>query len=1180
MDRPAQKQHLASSAANPLFMLLNRTVNLLVLLLVLQLSALSQSTPKTLLWRISGHGLQQPSYLYGTMHLTDKRLFMFGDSVYHAIEQSAGLAIEVNPDEMAAYLVNNMFDQLENSKKLQSLLKEKDFDKYSSSLAKKFNKPAADITTADVVKEKNKWMSEYMEKGEMPTFVDAYLYNIARRQGKWLGGIEDIADQAGLLEDMVDKSDIDDLLATTDDGNTVAVNKGMKRMIDLYTDQDLDGIEAFSNGGSTPEKRDRLLIQRNIKMARRMDSLMNLRTMFLAVGAAHLPGETGVIYLLRQRGFTVEPVFSSQKIDVKNYTFKEVQIPWVPVEDADGLYKTMMPGNPATVKIKNLVDMKFLLDISTMTAYCSMAVTNPGGDVNKDSLYKNMSMRMFQTDKPLPFVNIVQHGVPGKEYVQEKKGANLRLQLFLYNKTVYVSLMYSMKAAGMHTADADQFFSAMNINKNISFTARTSQFVDSVMGLRLLSPAALTYNKKLSNYTSEGWNVSAFSGTDLSRGAYLFLYSKELKAPNYIPAESIIDTDLYNNLKIQYTDIVQQERWLQGSKITMLTGRNIQQPSFYMSTASVVRNGRNIVLLVIADSAQLHSPAIDSLFSSWQFIPHPAKPWKTFSTTGNAFTSMAPAPFNTYIAAKSNHTQYYSYDTSTAVTYNIIPDTLSKYFWVKDDSTFWNARVRDNAGQDSLVEKKSISNGDLQGIELLTREPSSVSLFKRIRVLLDGNRMYRLFVSAERDFLYSSEVNRFFTDFRANNISADVHFINTAKTRLLLQDIAGTDSATRYKAFEGLQQAAFAENDRDALQQALFSQYRSFYDTSTSTRVNEHIAEKLQALNDSSATIAFAKNTYHRFTENQDDNKNTCLYLLAGLRTKESYAALAELLAAPPRQPFSYSFTGALRDSLPLTATLYPALQRLAADTLYGARVASIANNLLDSGLLKLEAVKPAEKDFISVSAQMLRPLLSGGDLDYDLYKLLQLLGRWGDAPANNAIRAYLPANKLPWLQKKAALLLVKNGQPVPATLLDKFAADREMRISLYEELAELNKKSLFPAKYANQPAFAEAALYNYLTDDDMELSALRFITKQTAVYKKKTYTFYLYRVEMEEAEGPVTYLGVQGGYTVNGKGLETALDISGVHYQEKFDAKKMNSQLAAYLKNIEKEAAKEAGTE
>ena len=59
--------------------------------------AAQDTSSKTLLWRISGSGLQKPSYLYGTMHLKDRRLFFFGDSVYKSLEASEGFAMEIDP---------------------------------------------------------------------------------------------------------------------------------------------------------------------------------------------------------------------------------------------------------------------------------------------------------------------------------------------------------------------------------------------------------------------------------------------------------------------------------------------------------------------------------------------------------------------------------------------------------------------------------------------------------------------------------------------------------------------------------------------------------------------------------------------------------------------------------------------------------------------------------------------------------------------------------------------------------------------------------------------------------------------------------------------------------------------------------------------------------------------------
>jgi hypothetical protein len=57
-------------------------------------------------------------------------------------------------------------------------------------------------------------------------------------------------------------------------------------------------------------------------MAKRLDSLAHIRTMFFTMGVAHLSGDGGVIELLKQKGFTVEPVFSSKKFHQINILMK------------------------------------------------------------------------------------------------------------------------------------------------------------------------------------------------------------------------------------------------------------------------------------------------------------------------------------------------------------------------------------------------------------------------------------------------------------------------------------------------------------------------------------------------------------------------------------------------------------------------------------------------------------------------------------------------------------------------------------------------------------------------------------------------------------------------------------------------------------------------------------------
>jgi uncharacterized protein YbaP (TraB family) len=157
-------------------------------------NASAQRLPNTLLWKISGHGLQKPSYLYGTFHLTDEKLFNLGDSLYNAIEHSDGFAIEVSPNEMMPYIMDMIRKEIKNSRRIKEMLGDTEYKKYAPSLSKKLKKPADDITTQDIFREKNKWVQESFQNGKMHTFLDAYLFDIARRQGKWVGGIEDMED--------------------------------------------------------------------------------------------------------------------------------------------------------------------------------------------------------------------------------------------------------------------------------------------------------------------------------------------------------------------------------------------------------------------------------------------------------------------------------------------------------------------------------------------------------------------------------------------------------------------------------------------------------------------------------------------------------------------------------------------------------------------------------------------------------------------------------------------------------------------------------------------------------------------------------------------------------------------------------------------------------------------------
>ena len=148
-----------------------------------------------------------------------------------------------------------------------------------------------------------------------------------------------------------------------------------------------------------------------------MDSLCAIRTMFFAIGAAHLAGDSGVVSLLRSRGFTVEPVYSSKKIAAETYAKKLEDIPWYKVEDDNKLYTVEMPGNPSQFnEFGEMMKMKMFFDITTMTFYMSsQTIGKVSSNKEFEDLFKSMASRMGASTKNIKPKAVSRNGLQAME---------------------------------------------------------------------------------------------------------------------------------------------------------------------------------------------------------------------------------------------------------------------------------------------------------------------------------------------------------------------------------------------------------------------------------------------------------------------------------------------------------------------------------------------------------------------------------------------------------------------------------------------------------------------------------------------------------------------------------------------------------------------------------------------
>lgn len=1132
-------------------------VILFYLMIILPQSTFGQKPNQSLLWRITGKHITQPSYLFGTMHLRDKRLFEFDDSVYYAIEKTEGFAIEVDLNEMAGYIMNGAFKSLTEEEiefddsEYNELLKEFEDNKEAKKMLKKITKASRDKKKDEnPFKDDDRWVYDYFKKDQMPTFVDGYLYTIAKRQGKWMGGIEDINDHL----DAVNSKE-------TEGSAITGIKNPIEKMISLYADQDIEEIYKLISQNSKAFM-DEVFINRNIKMAKNMDSMTAERSMFFAIGAGHLPGDSGVINLLKERGFTVEPVFSKNKIKTEDYTYKEVPQEWVLMTDSINHYSISMPGKPAKINLYGLAQMRFVLDLSNLSGYCTMSMVEPGIKGHADSALRAYAAGVYGEQQTRSAKKIMQDSSRGLEFVIHKDSYFARLRFFNKGNTVYMAMVYAHSKDDLYTDDTKRFFRSIKFDDIPETEHKIYVFTDSVAGYTTTLPVQMTENKELLEKTGDvdGWNVLYYSGVDRETGAYVMFINKQTEAGTYIEEDSATLEQLHDLMKKYKPEL----EWttVDGYRAIRLRGK--EKSGLYLNLLSYVKGNKNNIFMLLTNEEYKDSPEILQILNNVKIISPPERPWNKYSDSLNTFSTVAPKTFT--ISEKEYYSsertcKHYSYDTMNAVTYFVITDTLSQYIWVNSDSLFLdNAAKSYYTERDSLVSQKLTKQGGDKRLDALINIQNS-NAYHRISVIQHGRIQYTLLSESDRPTLTNKNSDLFFNKFVINyKTNFDIH---KNKEQQLIKDLKSPDTATRETAYLDLKKFNFTLKDLDFLHKALFDEYpapRSYYGVSAT---NEAFAVHIRALA-SDTTVDFLEERYKTFGNDEQEYKMMCLEILSDVKTPHSYNTLATLtVQSPPQTSPGWMLRYRLEDSLELLSGIYDKLLTLASDTAMGPLVAELTVKLIDSGYIKLN--HQHENKFIQLADKLVLSLKEKEDIDFNTYSLITLLGYFNTQESLDAVYGLLDAKNL-FLVKDAAFELLKRDKKVDKTVWTRLASDPKIRFDLYSELKEMDKIALFPKAYSNQKDIAESILYDYSNYDDYYPDKMVFIKEKTKTIKGVSYKFYLFEMIYNEGEEQSRYLGIVGAYNEKSKDIERAKKITRIYWDEELDRDKADEQFELAL--------------
>ena len=281
-------------------------------------NVLFAQTENSMLWEISGNGLQKKSFLYGTMHVSNKVSYNLSDSFFDALLNADIVANESNPETWGS---------------VTELMKDKEYV-YSGQLYNSFYiKPISKKEVIGIFNNKSHFFYNYLSLSETKNadheenaVLDMFISQAGRKYNKEIAGLEDA------VTSMIPILQINATDATPKEENIQLLYKILKRKsfgeatVDYYREKNITILDSIYKLAFSKKAHEALIINRNKVMVDSIAAISKRGSLFAAVGAAHLAGKEGIINLLIEKGYTVKPVFSQltekgekQKKEIETY---------------------------------------------------------------------------------------------------------------------------------------------------------------------------------------------------------------------------------------------------------------------------------------------------------------------------------------------------------------------------------------------------------------------------------------------------------------------------------------------------------------------------------------------------------------------------------------------------------------------------------------------------------------------------------------------------------------------------------------------------------------------------------------------------------------------------------------------------------------------------------------------
>jgi hypothetical protein len=496
----------------------------------------------------------------------------------------------------------------------------------------------------------------------------------------------------------------------------------------LYLKEDIQAMyEKFFAVVSDYEQR--MFIRRNVEMVENINRLVQQQKLLAAVGAGHLAGDSGLIALLRHKGYTVEPVLSTRRKAAVDYRYKALPLPGHMYTDSTHGFKANFPGKPTKMDIMGGVEMQAYVDMGVNAAYIGSGIAVPQDIDIADSV----AIRALLLERAKGMGTIVkqryinQAGVYGAEMLVKAKtdDGHYKVRLFYQNRVIYFFMVWNEDIKELQQEDATDFLNSASFFKPMPKKPNQwSPYENKRYGFSALLPVKPQFIDVLGpsdNATLAASNMAICP--DFYTGHYYFITLSKMKRGYFIPNDTAWFNERQETLlqSMDAESIRSVDTLVQGYRARLVNMRiNKQGEKGIGSILLVSRTGVLSGFLAIRGGFDKPHSVFNDFFSNITLLPFADDQWSYRRQDSLGLEGWMPERFQSYlevtdekeVSADTSKSIYVSYDSSMGYSYDLFMYRLSPYFWANSDSALFAPYENSHLEYgDSLLAVRQVTNG-------------------------------------------------------------------------------------------------------------------------------------------------------------------------------------------------------------------------------------------------------------------------------------------------------------------------------------------------------------------------------------------------------------------------------------------------------------------------------------